>query len=432
MRSASRTSEARPGPHLAGASRLRPVVFQHLRKTGGTSIVDTLKLFFRSERTISSDSATCRRSALPTENDFDFIFGHTELLSWTPPQAFTFAVFRDPLRRLMSERRQYMQAGSENLRAEGPETQAAILALRDKPLARILPEMFSHPVLASIWWNHQATMLGVWPLVDEQLPRRDTGDYRYDKLWYRFSSGEGLRAWLLANRSEILARAMAALDTLDYVGLTEELDASVCEIFARIGLPEPGRVVRRNVREPFEDEDDPDLPVIAAEFLELDYELYDAARERYALQRRVARGSPVDYIGRWLPIEGTLVVSAYEAPGGHGWYPAHFREDGVWSRWTGPDLESRFALSAMPGRYRLEMTVFGAASGRSLYEAQIEIEGKPLDIAFAQNAAGLYVASAAFERSAPGRFDLLFRFPDVGSEYGLEVKELSFSALKEA
>jgi hypothetical protein len=61
------------------------------------------------------------------------------------------------------------------------------------------------------------------------------------------------------NKGRIAQRDLQALDTLDYVGLTEDFDASVREVFARIGLPEPEAVVVRNARDAFDDEGAPQI-----------------------------------------------------------------------------------------------------------------------------------------------------------------------------
>lgn len=421
-----------PAPDDDRAERridLPPVYFQHIRKTGGTSINEMVRLFFR--ESLGADGRGRPEDPVPNVGPSGpvLVTDHAEILSIAPPDAFTFAIFRDPFARLLSERRQWMQAGAEDLAASPPEVADAVLGLQGATLAEILARLFDLPYMVSSLWNHQAVMLGAWPILRKTFPARAAGAYAYYRLPDHFASGPALRAWLHANEGDILRRALKAMRGLDYVGLTEDLEAGVYELFARIGLPEPGLVVHRNVRAAFPDEAEPDLRALATGFLALDQELYDAARERYAVQGRVARGAPLDYVGRDLPRTGSRTVSAREPPGGHGWYPAHLRQDGAWSRWTGPGLESLYAVSAPAGRYRLDLELFGAITGRTVYEIEVTVENRPLAPRFAQLPSGFHVITVEFDRVVAGRFDLRFRFPDVGHAYGLEVRELRFTAI---
>ena len=289
----------------------------------------------------------------------------------------------------------------------------------------ILESVFRHPVLVSSFWNHQALTLGAWPLLRTEGSLRHASAYTWDCMHEHFGSGSEFRAWLAANKARIARNALQSLKALDYVGLTEDLDNSVQEIFARIGLPEP-KVVIRNVSKAFDDEDDPRIEEAAQEFLELDNELYEAAAERHAVSRRVARGTPVDYIARVLTTDAPLVVSSHEAPGGHGWHPANGRRDGTWSRWSGPGRESRFAVSAPPGAYLMKIEIFGAASEKTLRTLQVEIEGRPLSTEVARSPSGLWTVSTSFERIAHDRFDIVLRFPGLYRDHGLEMKQISF------
>ncbi len=362
--------------------RLRPVVFQHLRKTAGTSLADTLRLFFRPERMVAADDHLPEnvsiRSVLAGFHDYDFVTGHVEFLSSARSDAFKAAVFRNPLARLLSERRQWMQARQENVAAAPVDVAGAIVALQQRSIAEILNSVFDYPVLAATFWNHQTTTLGAWPILRENGRLGRSSAYRWHAMHEHFERGSDLRAWLLENKARIMQRALQALKTLDYVGLTEDFDESVREIFARIGLPEPRDVVVRNARNAFDDEVSSEIRDIAREFIEWDGELYEAAAERHAVFRRVARGTPVDYLGRTLSTTQAVIVSGGDAPGGHGWHPRHQRPEGEWARWTGPGLESRIAVSAPSGVYSIQLEVFGATSETILPEMGIEIDGTQL------------------------------------------------------
>src|SRR5262249_20162303 len=157
-------------------NRLRPVYFQHLRKTGGTSLVDTLKLFFRPERCALVDERL--QSGDPTEDVLnqiracDLVTGHSEILSSAPPGAFKVAVFRDPLLGWTPERRKGTQAPPQDFPASPPAVAAATVALQKRPFVEILQRAFDYPVMLPDFWNHQTMILGAWPLLKKQTRQR--------------------------------------------------------------------------------------------------------------------------------------------------------------------------------------------------------------------------------------------------------------------
>jgi hypothetical protein len=411
----------------------RPVYFQHLRKTAGTSLTATLKAFFRPEN-IAEDGfhllgGVAIEDVLARLHDYDLVTDHSEILSAARPDAFKVAVFRNPLTRVLSERRQWMQALPENIAESPPAVAAATIALQKRSMVDILNSVFDHPVMISQFWNHQAVSLGAWPILRSESAVRRSSAYAYRSMHEHFGSGSDCRSWLLANKGRILERALHSLKSLDYVGLTEDFDVSVREIFARIGLPEPGDVVVLNAREAFDDERDPRIGEVAKHFLELDNELYEAAVERHALFGRIARGTPVDYIGRRLTSDSPLVISAEDAPGGHGWHVAHCRSDGLWSRWSGPGSQSRIALSAGPGVYAMTIEIWGASSERTLLDLQVEVEGRLLPTEARCLPDGLWTVTTTFERERHDRFDIVFRLPRFDGEHGIELKQISFRSI---
>src|SRR5471032_3113945 len=125
---------------------LRPVAFQHLRKTAGTSLADTLRLFFRPERAIAADDHLPEdvsiQNVLASFRNHDFVTGHVEFLSCARADAFKVAVFRNPLARLLSERRQWMQARPENIAAAPANVANTIVALQQRSITEILESVF--------------------------------------------------------------------------------------------------------------------------------------------------------------------------------------------------------------------------------------------------------------------------------------------------
>jgi hypothetical protein len=414
---------------------LRPVAFQHLRKTAGTSLADTLRLFFRPERAIAADDHLPEdvsiQNVLAGFRNHDFVTGHVEFLSCARADAFKVAVFRNPLARLLSERRQWMQARPENIAAAPANVANTIVALQQRSITEILESVFNYPVLAPGFWNHQTTALGAWPLLRESARIERASAYKWHAMHEHFDSGSDLRTWLLENKAEVMRRALASLKMMDYVGLTEDFDDSVREIFARIGLPEPGDVVVRNARNAFDDEAAPEIGDIAREFIEWDQELYEAAAERHAVFGRVARGMPVDYIGHTLSATQAVIVSSGDAPGGHGWHVRHRRPEGGWARWSGPGPESRIAVSAPIGIYSMKLEVFGAVSEAALRKMTIEIEGRQLSTEVGYEPSGIWIVSTIFERVRGNPFDIVLRFPGLDSEYGMALKQISFAPISD-
>jgi hypothetical protein len=425
-----------PAARASSRRDLKPVFFQHLKKTAGTSLADTLRLFFSPE-TISASGDHLHdgisiEDALASLRSCTLVIDHSEIVSAARDDAFKVAIFREPFKRLLSQRRQWMQASAEDIAAARPPIAAATIALQKHSMADILKTIRDHPVMIPDFWNHQAVTLGAWPLLRSEGTLRRASAYADSRMQEHFGSGAEFHAWLIANKARIAERAMQSLKSLDYVGLTEDFDTSVHEIFARIGLPEPGNVVVRNVREAFDDERDPQLQELATAFLELDRELYEAAAERHAVFARVARGTPVDYIRRELTADAPLEISADAPPGGHGWHGAHRRADEIWSRWSGPGNESRVALSASPGLYSMRVEVFGASSEQILRSMQVEVEGRNLTTETACQPDGLWTVTTTFERTRHDRFDVVFRFPVLNSEYGIELKRIYLQPVQTA
>ena len=410
----------------------RKIVFQHLRKTGGTTIRDMLWAFVPPERRADwqGESGIPRTidEAAQWWSDCDFAHDHRELLTTAAAGAFKFSFFRDPFARLLSDRRQWMQASPADIALMPANRAQATARLQGLTLRDIIARMEEFPIMMSSLWNYQAVTLGAWPLVRAWSRRRSFDDYLNFNFYLHFGSGREALAWLHANEAAIMRQARQSLAALDYVGLTETFDQSACEVFARIGLPEPGAVPVRNARKPFADEADPGLRDFAAPLLRLDYELYEAARERHARFDRIARGSPADYVGRRLDAGMTARFGAEEAPGGHGWHVAHRRTDGSHSRWTDGTGRSHFSLRSPSGRFEVAVSFFGAVSEESILTLRLEIDGVALATAVSCEAEG-WVARAVFEREEHGRFDIVLAVPAAAGDHGVEVRQWSFRSL---
>lgn len=79
----------------------------------------------------------------------------------------------------------------------------------------------------------------------------------------------------------------------------------------------------------------------------------------------------------------------------------------------------------------MEITAYGAVSEAAVRNMIIEIEGRALPTEVVYAASGLWMVSAAFERACDDRFDVVLRFPDLDSEYGIELKQISFGPISD-
>src|SRR5437667_7154881 len=179
----------------------RPVFFQHLRKTAGTSLADTLRLFFRPESTAAVDSQLHDSESIDDTSarlrSYDLVTGHADILSIASSDSFKVAVFRDPFQRLLSERRQWMQAGPENLAAASPAIASATLLLQQRSIVDILDSVYDHPAMVPGFWNHQALTLGAWPLLRMERRLQRASAFRWSNMHEHFDSASELRSWLI-------------------------------------------------------------------------------------------------------------------------------------------------------------------------------------------------------------------------------------------
>ena len=413
----------------------RPICFHHLRKTGGTTLIAMIDGFVPPHRCLSwQDWPEIQGAPARPAEDWLFVHGHADMTRFAPSGAFTFTVVREPLERLKSERRQWTQAADENIATMSPAGATATRAFRHLPLAAILDRVFDHPVTVSNFWNHQTAMLGAWPLLREQFGHRAAGDRDRLPIEGYFPGpapetrdGEQMADWLHRSRHAILDLAIGRLRSLDYVGVQERFEESTREIFARLGLPEPGIVPRLNARDGYPDENDAHVAKFAAPFLELDYALHEEARILHARAGRAGPAPRSDYIGRSIGVGEHGLFGADEAPGGHGWHRDHLGVDGRASRWTGPSCV--FASRLEPGRHRLELTLFGAVSEAAVLGTTVVVEGLPARTGARPGDDGRWRIVAEFDVATTGLHDLRFDVPGTIDGHGLEIASIGIASV---
>jgi hypothetical protein len=401
----------------------RQVLFQHLRKTGGTTLVALLGNFmYRSPYRIAEMFEG--RAAPPLTG---FAARHSPLLlELRTPGSFCFTFLRKALPRLLSERRQWMQASGEAIGLTDRSAAEAILALRYLPMSEILRRVFEFPVAVSSFWNHQSLMLGV-------LPARMLEPQVFDRFWYNlyqhFPDNASLCAWLEKNRYAILKNALQTLRSLDYVGISEDFDNSARELFERLGLPAPSFIPHVNARAHYADEDEEAFRAIARPFIDLDEELYEEGLELHARQARAARGAPADYLGHRVGRNEAKIYTADLPPGGHGWHEAALRADGKWSRWTGPGQQSYVTFGLDRGRYALELLLFGAVSEHAIRTLALSLDGAALPTTVTSRDDGSWRVAAEIDCAEPGLKALCITVAGAENEHGVEVEALRIASL---
>ncbi len=403
--------------------------FQHLRKTGGTTLQTMLGAMFP-----ASESARFGEilSACPTIEEARavarsklFLHGHADLLELADASAFRFAFVRDPFARLCSERKQWSQAGEENIQATDRLTAAAMIVFKPLELKDILCFAFAHPPSVYAFWNHMTLALGAGPLLEAERGKRPVDHYDSSLFHLNFGSAVALRSWVLDNAEKLLATAVARLRTLNFVGIYEDFDSETHELFARLGLPRPDAIPRLNARSAYADEADPELRAAAKPFLALDQALYEEARAMRG-RRQATTLTPRNDLGHLVRPGQELVIAAREAPCGHGWHSAHLRQDGRWSRWTSDCCS--YLLSAEPGDYSFELRMFGAASERAIRELKLTFGQAKIGTTVGQDRDGLWFVRGSAGIDNAGAIRLRLEVPDAANGYGLEVAELRFGA----
>ena len=201
-----------------------------------------------------------------------------------------------------------------------PDMVAATLALQHAPLATILDYYVYFPALIEPLWNHQAIMLGAWPLLLESGQASQSAL----RLHAHFPDGFAARDWLEQNRDKILERAIQTLDNLDYIGICEDFDNSVRELFESLRLPLSDVVPHFNQRERYPDEADPELWTRAKPLTELDAEIYAEACRRHGSHRN-RRVNRADFLKRTVAAGEDQIFDANAQPGGHGWHYPQLR-----------------------------------------------------------------------------------------------------------
>ncbi|OYV36578.1 MAG: hypothetical protein B7Z80_15220, partial [Rhodospirillales bacterium 20-64-7] len=211
-----------------------PIAFLHIEKSAGTALLRWLLAHFHPtqiDHAPHRDLAPhllSRPVSLVDRARYPIIWGHYDLpsLRQFDSQRFTFTVLREPRSRLASF---YDFWRSVDPASFDPQTSFALGFAHRSSLVEFLD--CTDPLISD--------------LLDNVYVRRLTG------LYASGSGGDPLRD----DPQAALAKAIAALDGLDFVGISEQLDASAARLARRLGIAAPpeklsGNVTTENHRDP--------------------------------------------------------------------------------------------------------------------------------------------------------------------------------------
>ena len=203
-----------------GFLKLKPVVFLHLQKTAGTSIINVARQFYGNDNVISHGNyylddngllITADKFAQPEymESRFgniSFISGHFgyDFAKQFMVNRYSFTFLRDPIERLLSF---YYFCKTRN-----PEQFVTYELAQHLPLDEFLKLGFTHPVIKAHIWNHQVSLL---------------------------ADGWGASSNLTLKDDELLELAMRHLNEFSYVGFTETFEKDQKNILKDIGITIP-------------------------------------------------------------------------------------------------------------------------------------------------------------------------------------------------
>lgn len=243
----------------------RKLFFLHMPKTAGTSLIATIKSWFKTDTPVSLEYD---RAFLTTQLKSDFVWGHISLDYFSSiPGARRFrkaVVVRDPLQRLAS----HLQMTD---RYNDPD----LLERKGLELPSNVTDVFRH-VAETDFASPSAldtlmSTVGPW------------GKIAFHDMQVRFLTDTPHPPTFLPEQrvdADQTQRAMKNLRHFDHILLTEDLDRGVADMANALGKPVPEQAVRTNVGRLGRRVDlkNPDIRAVLEPWVRQDAELYAFAK----------------------------------------------------------------------------------------------------------------------------------------------------------
>lgn len=252
---------------MLGILKLKPVVFLHLQKTAGTSIVDIARQFYGNDNVLShGDYLYDEGQLIPAEKfaQADFLqtrFGNTPFISGHFGYDFTkqfmvnrisFTFLRNPVERVLSAYYFY--------RTRNPDEFKHYQMAQSMPLDEFLKLGFVNPDIKAHIWNYQVSQL---------------------------AKGWGAASNLSLDNDGLLKMAIDHLDDFSYVGFTETYETDQANILKAIGISIPvgNQKSNSNPGRPMFDSLPRASKDLLLELTFLDRQLYETAWKKYNTMR---------------------------------------------------------------------------------------------------------------------------------------------------
>ena len=347
--------------------RSPPLVFIHIHKTAGTSLIEWLQRSYPLTCTLHncSDLEGLARTRLASLYRSQFIRGHfgCAALDYLPHPVSLILLLRDPVERVLSHYHHHCNDSTDSF-----------AQFFDAANRISLPTYLRHPCFIEFVDNLQTRELGVPGSI---------GNGVYRPVFAHLTQ---------AQKAQSLDRAKRLIDTAQVVGVTEAFDQFMrlmCTTFPVLydsSLPHyRQRRATLDVTEEIRGE--------IAERNTFDVELYAHAKQRmdYLLQEQAATHCPEEQCG-WeklspayfrslvkQPLQTSYSWTAARSAVAQGWqeivsrpaskaYPAH--------RWSGPTEKSVIHTPLLPGhRYRIDVRILRFVSALPRPSLQLELNG---------------------------------------------------------